>query len=77
MMMKKPVTVVGVHLVTAAAAIDELSPLVTALAPQRKEAQDAGQRMGFAAEKMRLAGNNLQGIAPKKPAGKSWLKGGL
>ena len=33
------------------------------------------QRMLFAAEKMKEAGNNLQGIQPEKKKGKSWLKG--
>ena len=66
---------IGAHLVQAGAALNDLSPLVVALAPDRREAQESSQRLQFAADKMNQAGNELQGIQPKA-TGKSWLKGG-
>lgn len=66
---------IGVHLSTAGASLLELAQVVPATLPNDETAQLAGQRMTYAGEQMVLAGNNLQGIQPKKPKGKSWLKG--
>jgi hypothetical protein len=66
----------GEKLVQAGAALDTLAPLVVALAPERQEARDAGQRIQFASQKMMEAGNELQGKTTTIPTGKSWLKGG-
>jgi hypothetical protein len=42
-----------------------------------QEASNAGQRMAFAAERMREAGYQLIGAIPEtnKPTGKGWIKG--
>ena len=72
------VPTVGQHLVDAAAALDALAALVPALVEKDDDnANLAGQRLAFCAERMKVAGQELQGVVPAKPKGKSWLKGGL
>ena len=63
----------GQRLVDAATALQILATLVPAL---HTSAALAGQRLEFCASQMTVAGNELQGIVPAKPKGKSWLKGG-
>ena len=38
-------------------------------------AKESCNRMLYAAEKMKEAGNNLKGVQPEKKKGKAWLKG--
>ncbi len=40
-----------------------------------KAARESCNRMLYAAEKMKEAGNNLKGVLPAKKKGKAWLKG--
>lgn len=40
-----------------------------------EEATLSSQRMMYAAQQMREAGNNLKGVQKEKPKGKAWLKG--
>ena len=75
-MRNEAVDKIGLYLVDASQQLLQFSQLALELAPDRKEAQVASQRLNFAAERMQLAGNELQGIQPLKKAGKSWMKGG-
>lgn len=75
-MTHEPVDKIGTYLVDASRQLLLFSQLTLELAPHREEAQIASQRLNFAAERMKLAGNELQGIQQPKKAGKSWLKGG-
>lgn len=75
-MMHESVDRIGLHLVDASQQLLQFSQLIQELAPDREEAKIASQRLNFAAERMQLAGNELQGIQQPKKAGKSWLKGG-
>lgn len=75
-MKRKPITDIGGDLVTCGEAMKQLSTILQAYAPDRKEAQEASQRMGYAADQMVLAGTELQGTTEKPKGGKkSWLKG--
>lgn len=40
-----------------------------------KVVKESGNRMLYAAEKMKEAGNNLKGVKPERKTGKAWLKG--
>lgn len=76
-MQQKPIPDIGKELVSCAEGLLELSVKLQAYAPDREEAQLAGQRMAYAADRMKLAGTELQGTTEKPKAGKkSWLKGG-
>ena len=67
------ISTIGIHLETAA---DQLALLATLIPQLDASASLAGQRMAACAEKMTLAGQELQGIQPEAPKGKSWIKGG-
>lgn len=75
-MMHESVDKIGLYLVDASRQLSQFSQITLELAPDREEAQIASQRLNFAAERMQLAGNELQGIQRPKKTGKSWLKGG-
>jgi hypothetical protein len=75
-MTHEPVDKIGTYLVVASEQLLLFSQLTLQLAPNREEAQVASQRLTFAAERMKIAGDELQGIQPAKKTGKSWLKGG-
>lgn len=62
------------YLSIIAAAIDEIAQS-TETAEPIQEGILSSQRMIFAAEKMKEAGNELQGNEKPKPQGKAWLKG--
>lgn len=67
---------IGQYLVEAATALQTLSQLLPALDDTAASASVlAGQRLEFCVVQMTLAGNELQGIVPTTPKGKSWLKG--
>ena len=68
-----PVAAIGKDLSQAAEAFAVLSDLI----PQLDASGTlAGQRLAFCADKMTEAGQELQGVQPSQPKGKSWLKGG-
>ena len=74
-MQRKPIAEVGFSLVKCGQGMKQLAASIEALAPSRKEAQESSQRMSFAADRMVLAGEELQGTPQKPQKGKSWLKG--
>ena len=74
-MQRKPVAEVGVNLVQCSESLSLLAQSVEALAPTCKEAQESSQRMTFAADRMKLAGTELQGTTEKPKGKKAWLKG--
>ena len=76
-MQKKPVNDVGVSLIKCGDYMETLSVQIKGYAPKLQEASDSGQRMAFAAERMREAGFQLTGATPEtaKPTGKGWIKG--
>lgn len=73
-MRHESVDAIGLYLVDASRQLFQFSHLALELAPDREEAQVASQRLTFAAERMELAGNELQGIQQQPKPGKSWLK---
>lgn len=73
-MQRAPVAQAGQKLEEAGAQLERLSSLVPSL---HESAKLCGQRLAFAAERMTLAGQELQGVVAKPKGGKSWLKGGL
>ena len=76
-MQRKPIPDIGKELVSCGKALQELSVQIQSYAPEREEAKLAGQRMAYAADRMMLAGTELQGTTEKPKGGnKSWLKGG-
>ena len=74
-MQRKPVADVGKSLVECAQTMKQLAISVEALAPTYSEAQLSSQRMTFAADRMLLAGTELQGTTEKPKGKKAWLKG--
>lgn len=74
---RKPVNDVGASLIKCGDYMETLSIQLKGYAPKLQEASDAGQRMAFAAERMREAGYQLTGAIPEtnKPKGKGWIKG--
>ena len=72
-MQRASLPTIGRHLVEAATALSTLATLLPIL---HESAALAGQRLEFCATQMTVAGNELQGVTPAKPTGKSWLKGG-
>lgn len=74
-MQRTAVSAIGASFVNAGDAAKSISDLLVALSPQRKEAQDAGQRMSVASVKMTEAGSSLQGMN-QVVKGKGWMKGG-
>jgi hypothetical protein len=73
-MQRAPVAQAGKKLEEAGAQLATISSLLPSL---HESAELAGQRLAFAAERMTLAGQELQGVQAKPKGGKSWLKGGL
>jgi len=74
---KQTVEEVGGLLCEAGSAAEILSAVLLDLGPTKQEARDAAERMNAASEQLKLAGNELRGIMPEAPKGKTWLKGGL
>lgn len=72
---RKPVAAVGESLVQCGESMKQLATCVETLAPTCKEAQESSQRMTFAADRMLLAGTELQGTTEKPKGKKAWLKG--
>jgi hypothetical protein len=69
-----PITNIGRHLADAATALS----VVATLLPQLDSSGTlAGQRLTFCSDKMKEAGQELQGIKPTPAKGKSWIKGGI
>ena len=75
-MKKETYVAIGEKMFQVGESFGELAILIQKIGePDLEETKISGQRMLYAAEKMREAGNNLRGIAPAKKKGKSWLKG--
>jgi hypothetical protein len=75
-MQRRALTDVGLCLVNCGQGMQQLATSIAALAPSSKGAQESGQRMSFAADRMIRAGTELQGSNATNPTkGKSWLKG--
>jgi hypothetical protein len=74
---RRPVNDVGTSLINCGDYMETLSIQMKGYAPKVQEASNAGQRMAFAAERMREAGYQLIGAIPEtnKPTGKGWIKG--
>ena len=74
---RKPVNDVGTSLSKCGDYMETLAIQMKGYAPKLQEASDAGQRMAFAAKRMREAGYQLTGTIPEtnKPKGKGWIKG--
>jgi hypothetical protein len=66
---------IGQHLVDAAGDLELLALGIQKIDGELEETKVSGQRMMYASEKMKEAGNNLMGIMPEVKKGKSWLKG--
>jgi len=68
---------VGENLLKCGEYMEKFSVQIKSYVPDLKESEDAGQRMAFAADRMRNAACKLTGDTPekKKPVGKAWIKG--
>ena len=69
-----PLTDIGARLTDAATQLHTIATLIPQL---HADGELAGQRLDFCAQQMTKAGQELQGVVPDKPKGKSWLKGGM
>ena len=74
-MKRETVIEIGTQLVECSVALESFALGIQQLPPSVEETKVSGQRMLYAAEKMKEAGNNLMGVQPEKKKGKSWLKG--
>ena len=74
-MQNAPPAAIGTKLVEGGQGLQQLSPILVSLDVANDNAALSSQRMNYAADQMILAGNELQGVKPEKPKGKSWLKG--
>ena len=74
-MQRKPLAEIGSNLAQCGESMKFIAVSIEALAPTYEEAKIASQRMAFAADRMLLAGTELQGTPEKPKKGKSWLKG--
>ena len=74
-MQRRPVSEIGVCLSQCGESMKLLAGNIGNLAPERPAAQESGQRMAFAADRMLLAGTELQGTTEKPKGKKAWLKG--
>jgi hypothetical protein len=75
-MRRETVVYIGENLMGAGEELGRLALGVGKIHPDLEEIRLSGQRMLYAGEKMREAGNNLMGVQPQvKKGGKSWLKG--
>ena len=72
---RRPVAEVGSKLVECGESLKVLSLKLKELAPDVQDGDNSSQRMGYASERMILAGNELLGTPKPKAKGKSWLKG--
>jgi len=66
---------IGDSMVECGVSLEQLALGIQKISPELEETKTSGGRMLYAAEQMRLAGNNLKGIMPEKKKGKAWLKG--
>lgn len=75
-MKKESVSDIGKKLVICGDALEQLAMQIGRLNTSAlQEGQDSKGRMLYAAEMMKLAGNNLMGVLPEPKKGKGWLKG--
>lgn len=73
-MIRVPVSEVGVKLGDCGQALDKISKQLLDLAPEQVESKECSQRMAYAAQKMAEAANELQSLKKPTPTGKGWLK---
>lgn len=68
---------IGEKLLVCGQELEILSAQISGYSPSASDSALAGQRMNFAAERMKDAGYELTGTKPEsdKPKGKSWIKG--
>ena len=66
---------IGKYFVAAGAEMGQLALGIQKIDGELEETKVSGQRMLYASQKMREAGNNLMGVKPEQKKGKSWLKG--
>ena len=76
-MQRKSIQDIGMSLLKCGDSMEILAAQMKGYAPQLQESSDAGQRMAFAAERMKEAAYQLTGTSPEatKPKGKGWIKG--
>lgn len=74
-MQRKSLADIGSNLAQCGETMKFIAVSIEALAPTYEEAKIASQRMAYAADRMLLAGTELQGTSEKPKKGKSWLKG--
>lgn len=75
-MRRETVVYIGENLMGAGEELGRMALFVQKIQPDLEETRVSGQRMLYAAEKMKEAGNNLMGVQQiEKKKGKSWLKG--
>lgn len=74
-MMKSPLAEIGGRMAACGTQLEQLSAQILELSPEASNGQISSQRMGYAAEKMIEAGNELMGTPKTKAKGKGWLKG--
>lgn len=75
-MQRSPLTDIGESMYNCGETLESLAAAIGDLS-SFSEASESSQRMKYASEKMKEAGDNLRGTTPekKKPKGKSWIKG--
>lgn len=74
-MIRDPVSEVGVKLGSCGRELEEISKQLLDLAPEHQvESIECSQRMAYAAQQMVEAANELKGEKKPTPTGKGWLK---
>jgi hypothetical protein len=77
-MKKESVVDIGKNMVLCGDALEQLAMQIGTIqtaTSSSQEGQDSKGRMLYAAEMIKLAGNNLMGAQPESKKGKGWLKG--
>lgn len=73
-MTRRAVSDVGKKLRDCGQALEDVSKQLLDLAPGQLESKESSQRMGYGAQQMIEAANELQEIKKVAPKGKGWLK---
>ncbi|GFH61531.1 hypothetical protein CTEN210_18007 [Chaetoceros tenuissimus] len=72
---RETVADIGKNFYESGKELEILALAIQKIDTEMEETKVSGQRMLYASEMMKLAGNNLMGVAPEKKKGKGWLKG--
>lgn len=72
---RETVADIGKNFFDSGKELETLALAIQKIDMDMEETKVSGQRMLYASEMMKLAGNNLMGVAPEKKKGKGWLKG--